>query len=190
MYMKQCSRCKTSKPLEEFYKRKGSSDGRGYWCKTCDKTYAPRKQASEQYHTSSVGKDRQRKYNKQYYLEHTSKMRENALRWKNNNPERKREIDYEYGKKWRVANKGRVSAATRKRQAAKVNATPAWADMSAIERIYEECVLRTELTGIKHEVDHIIPLQNDRVCGLHCENNLQVLPATENRHKWNTFDEI
>lgn len=43
--------------------------------------------------------------------------------------------------------------------------------------------LTTE-TGIKHEVDHIIPLRGRNVSGLHIPINLQILTITENRQKF------
>lgn len=58
--------------------------------------------------------------------------------------------------------------------------TPAWADARAIDKIYEECAERSKATGIRHEVDHIVPLCGKKVCGLHVENNLQILTAVEN----------
>lgn len=54
--------------------------------------------------------------------------------------------------------------------------TPAWADLAAIKRIYQECP-----PGF--HVDHIVPIQGKLVCGLHVENNLQYLPAVENLRK-------
>ena len=48
----------------------------------------------------------------------------------------------------------------------------------------------TSQTGIKHEVDHIIPLQSPFVCGLHVEYNLQVITAKMNRSKGNKLEGV
>jgi hypothetical protein len=44
---------------------------------------------------------------------------------------------------------------------------------------------REAATGIAWHVDHMIPLQARKVCGLHVWNNLQVIPATMNVAKSN-----
>lgn len=59
------------------------------------------------------------------------------------------------------------------------HATPAWANKTAIKAIY--ALARAQ--GL--EVDHVIPLKSPLVCGLHVENNLQLLPPQENRRKGN-----
>lgn len=66
-------------------------------------------------------------------------------------------------------------------------ATPIWANKSAIKEIYEQAYKLSIDTGIKHEVDHIDPLTNKLVCGLHVPENLQILTLTENRTKRNSF---
>lgn len=58
---------------------------------------------------------------------------------------------------------------------------PAWADLSSIKNIYNQCP-----DGF--HVDHIIPLQGLLVSGLHVENNLQYLSAKDNLHKSNKFN--
>lgn len=52
------------------------------------------------------------------------------------------------------------------RRAVTKQATPTWADLSKIKRIYAKC-------PVGYHVDHIIPLNNPTVCGLHVENNLK-----------------
>jgi hypothetical protein len=47
---------------------------------------------------------------------------------------------------------------------------------------------RTKMFGFAWEVDHIIPLQGDTVSGLHVPTNLQVIPRSVNRAKWNSYE--
>lgn len=67
-------------------------------------------------------------------------------------------------------------------------ATPKWRDAERIKEIYQERERITLATGVMHHVDHVIPLQGKFVCGLHVENNLEVITAAENLSKLNKFD--
>lgn len=62
-----------------------------------------------------------------------------------------------------------------------------WADKEAIFSFYEEARLLTDQTGEPHHVDHIVPLTSDLVCGLHVQDNLQVLPQRLNQIKKNSW---
>lgn len=73
------------------------------------------------------------------------------------------------------------------RRASKQQATPAWANEFFVGEAYALAKLRTQVTGIKWEVDHIVPLNHPLVQGLHVENNLQVIPAVANRSKSNRY---
>jgi hypothetical protein len=103
-------------------------------------------------------------YRKAYYQENKEKELANDVNWAKQNLDKKR-------------------ASRAKRRAIILSATPAWADNKAIKRIYSEADFLTKVTGIKYEVDHIIPLQGKNVCGLHVSNNLQVIPMVHNRQK-------
>lgn len=77
-----------------------------------------------------------------------------------------------------------------KRIAAKLNRTPKWltpSDWIEIKWVYKIARQLTKETGISHVVDHIIPLQGKIISGLHCPQNLQVIPARQNESKGNKF---
>lgn len=75
-----------------------------------------------------------------------------------------------------------------KRHAAKLNRTPLWltdTQLNQIDIFYDAAKRLSDELGLRMEVDHIIPLQGRDVSGLHVPWNLQVIPAVENRRKYN-----
>jgi hypothetical protein len=82
----------------------------------------------------------------------------------------------------------KFTALNAKRRAAKLNATPRWLTKEHLQEI-EELFLCAKMfklyTGEEYHVDHIIPLQGKKVCGLHVPWNLQVISAKENLTKSN-----
>lgn len=62
-----------------------------------------------------------------------------------------------------------------------------WADDEKIKAMYAEARRMTIKTGVRYEVDHIIPIKHELVCGLHNEFNLQILTGSENARKKNKF---
>lgn len=67
------------------------------------------------------------------------------------------------------------------REANKLERTPSWANLTKIKEMYKSC-------PEGYHVDHIVPLQGVLVSGLHVENNLQHLLASENLRKSNKWD--
>lgn len=88
-------------------------------------------------------------------------------------------------KAWKIHNRGAVNASTAGRFAAKMHATPPWANKFFIEEAYHLAALRSDMMGFKWEVDHILPLRHKLFCGLHVEYNLQVIPRVDNMRKGN-----
>jgi len=114
------------------------------------------------------------------------------------NKSENREIYYKKHLLWKKENPEKAALlSTRnsaKRRAIKRNATPkSWGDNELnqfiIEEAYELAQVRRKQTGIDWHVDHIIPLTNDIVCGLHVGYNLQIITSQENIKKSNTFFE-
>ena len=89
---------------------------------------------------------------------------------------------------WQRANPHKCNAAQSRRNAQRLNATPPWVTPEMEKEIlefYKEARRLTGATGIKYQVDHIVPLQGRKVSGLHLPWNLRVISAVENQRKGN-----
>lgn len=145
--------------------------------------------------------DKVKALKKRYREKYPKKVAASSKKWREQNRELKNEITRRcYNAKpeqYRVAYKRKreqdpvrykaVDAArTRRRQAMKLQRTPAWLtedDFWLIEQAYELAARRTELFGFPWHVDHVVPLQGKAVSGLHVPWNLQVIPGVENIRK-------
>lgn len=68
------------------------------------------------------------------------------------------------------------------------NATPPWItaeQKAAMRELYVQATHLTKITGERYVVDHIVPLINPVVCGLHVPWNLRVITQHENAKKSN-----
>jgi len=84
--------------------------------------------------------------------------------------------------------RARHTATERARLAAKKKRTPPWltqAHYAEIEGQYHFAKVMERITGQKHHVDHIEPLQGASVSGLHVPWNLRAIPARDNFAKGN-----
>ena len=91
----------------------------------------------------------------------------------------------EKGREWEKGRRHIAAEKVSRRRAVHRNATPAWVDREAMHAVYAEARRLTQETGVRHHVDHVVPLVSKEVCGLHAHTNLAVLPATENLVKSN-----
>jgi hypothetical protein len=189
--MKKCCVCKTEKETTEFYKNKSQKDGFAHVCKECDKASSLR--------WAKENREKINARNADWAKRNPEKAKARKKKWRLANLERARAADRALRErniesckksmaKWQAANKHIVVYHMSKRRAAKLNASPKWlspSDLDAIKEFYKMAKIKTAETGIKHNVDHIVPLQGKTVSGLHVPWNLQVIPAKENFSKNN-----
>ncbi len=62
-----------------------------------------------------------------------------------------------------------------------------WKDEAQIRELYLKAAELNSGKDEKVHVDHIIPINNNLVCGLHVENNLQIVRSSINEKKSNSF---
>lgn len=125
-----------------------------------------------------ANKERIAEWHRKNYLKNRAEIIAKNQQYWDKNPEKRQQLSKSYYE----ANKPRYLAAWAKRKSNKLKATPKWANFDKIRAIYS----RAHENGM--HVDHIIPLQNELVCGLHVHNNLQELTPLENMSKGNKFN--
>jgi 5-methylcytosine-specific restriction endonuclease McrA len=93
----------------------------------------------------------------------------------------------EWTKRWKQANPARVALMQDRRGALLARATPTWAEAELIKQVYRKRDELSKVWNIDLTVDHIIPIQSDTVCGLHCWANLQLIERSDNGRKHNKY---
>ena len=122
-------------------------------------------------------------YSKAYKARHRDKVLAARLVYRVANKDRCNALT----RAWNRLNQDRRLAAKAKRRAREKVAIPAWSNLRLVSDFYKTAKGLEMLLGEFYHVDHIVPLNSEIVCGLHCEANLQVIPAIENLSKGNRF---
>ena len=94
-------------------------------------------------------------------------------------------------KEYRQANKGKINYLVALRKKVIKQRTPLWLsnfDKLKIKCIYSVAAMLTRDNKEPWHVDHIIPLQGEKVSGLHVPSNLQWMRGPENIGKKNKFE--
>lgn len=204
MESKQCNECRDIKINSlHFSKLKKSDDGFYPICKLCvnKEIYQKNKEkiklrAKTWYQNNSqkvMENNRIRLkskpgYEANYARERRKKCSEKIANTVAKYRDKNRQTIYRKNQERRKLHPEKVNALTAKRRFSKKNATPLWLtefDLDYIKNVYLQARFLQSLDGIKRCVDHIIPLKNDIVCGLHVPWNLQVLTKPENSRKHN-----
>lgn len=196
--MKVCSSCNLQKEYSFFHKRKsGSADGYFAKCKQCRKEEAALRYERDKDKISKAAKrwaknnpEARKRASKKWRENNKDKCREYTQAYRQRNPEKVAESikkrckkkSLEASLRWQKNHPEKAAHLSALRRAKIKKAVPAWANVFAIAKMYKN---RPE----GYHVDHIVPLSGELVCGLHCEDNLQYLPALENIAKNNRLIE-
>jgi hypothetical protein len=188
--MIDCTKCGEVKDVSNFTRDARRTRGYGSYCKDCQNAIG-RKSRKENPAAKRLATQK-------YYAANKEKLKAARVGYTERNAEAlrayraayyaaTRDSQIAYQRAYQKANPEAVSAYVASRAARKIRATPAWADLEAIERVYAAAAQMTAETGVAHHVDHTVPLRSRLVCGLHVHANLQILTAEENIRKGNRW---
>lgn len=143
-----------------------------------NKIYYQNNKDKFKYKPSENNKIRHKKYRAENLESCRERSRKNHLKHRDKINQRTKE--------YKLANKARISALNAARRIKRNKATlPQYRNELTI--IYKEAEILKSY-GFKVNVDHIIPINHDLVCGLHVPWNLQILTVADNKLKSNKFD--
>lgn len=186
--LKKCIHCACEKPHSDFYSR-GSGKFRAD-CKSCTdkralayaaKNYATIREYKKRWRGENAGKIKEAK--RVRYVANAKDVKLRAAEYARANPERVKA----YKQAWKKDNPQALREYRFVRGQAKRQATPSWANRAAMLAIYHEARQLSKDTGVEHHVDHVVPILSSRVCGLHCQQNMQILAAFANQSKLNRW---
>lgn len=173
----ECERIKAAKWYQKNLGRAKATNAE-YRKKNTEKTRA----RNARYLKENANKVREK--SAKYYLKNKTKIDARGAEWQRKNPE----MAAAKTARWQKKNKDKVCAIVARRHAAKRQRLPAWFsefDHFVMTEAADLAKQRESATGRKWHVDHMIPLRAKEASGLHCAENLQVIPALMNISKNN-----
>ena len=117
--------------------------------------------------------------NRNVLVAYRKKKPDSFKNWRSKNVE----YDRERSKKWQRSNRERTRTNVNERTSARKNAQPDYVLRKEVRCFFEQAQRVSKCTGIKHHVDHCVPLRGKSVSGLHVPWNLRVIPAQVNLKK-------
>lgn len=179
---KKCNSCLILKPFSCFVANDPGKDGLYSICRECCSTRAKTLRAIPEV------RDTLNSANREYYSENSEAVKERTSAYAKVN----RNIYNKATKEWNLRNPLYSKIKVSQRRAAKLNAIPYWCkddewEKFLLEEVYDLRDRMNALGKFKYNVDHIIPLQSNFVCGLHYSTNLAVITFEENMKKGNRY---
>lgn len=203
---KVCKSCNINKSFSDFGKDKKTKTGLHSYCKECcsikNKEWVSKnKEQKEKYlrdyriQNKDIIKEQRKTHRinnldlykerqEQNLIKNKEAIEQSKAGWREDNKNHLRE----YARLYRKNNQEWANANGALTRAKKIQASPPWLTKEhkkQITELYKEAKRLSKETGIKHEVDHIIPLLGKNVRGLHVPWNMRVITAEENRKKKN-----
>ena len=172
MLTKVCTKCSVEKTVDCFSPQSAGKFGVRSVCKSCAAVVAMKHYEDN--------KESQLAKKKIYRRDHKDAIRSQVKQYQQINKEKLTTQKKHY----QQTNPHIYAANNARRRSLKIQATPVWVDHETMSGIYYLATLFNR-TGLALHVDHIVPLNSDTVCGLHCEANLQLLSASDNKSKGN-----
>lgn len=196
---KQCVMCQEHKDIADFHKKKNGKYGVSSRCKPCDYEYGKkyRDSISKRYrekHREKINAQTRERYaaNPQKHIDACKKSRlkhyDRYIKYSRQYEATHKQERYEKNRKYIKANPHKRLEFDLKKKVAKEQASVTWANEELIAKVYRLRDKLNKLAGyVKYHVDHEIPLRGKKVSGLHVENNLRIMLATDNLSKGNRY---
>lgn len=168
---KTCTKCKQTKPIDGYPKKKSSPTGFASTCKDCTNA---RKRA-----WNAANKEKVSEMNRRSYLKNPSAYKDNARSWYLNNKEKA----YQNARNYLAKNPGLANSYSHRRRTKLAQSETFEIRPSFLKRLYLSPCIYCGSCGVI-EADHVIPIELN---GRHSEGNLVPACVSCNRSKHDSY---